>query len=126
MKIGGVEHYVIRVEVSSVSHPFYTGTRKLVDTAGRVDKFLEKVKRAQKIKEKEVKIVEEELDEMFHEDVKEMAKPKKEEAEKAPKKAAAAEKAPAAKKAKAEAPAKKTAAKKAAPKAKGAVSTKKK
>ena len=29
----------INVEVCSVCHPFYTGTQKLVDTSGRVDKF---------------------------------------------------------------------------------------
>jgi large subunit ribosomal protein L31 len=28
------------VEISSTSHPFYTGKVKLVDTAGRVDKFM--------------------------------------------------------------------------------------
>ncbi len=38
--IDGVEHYVIRVEISAFSHPFYTGQKKLVDTAGRVEKFM--------------------------------------------------------------------------------------
>jgi len=38
-KINGVEHFVIHVDVSSASHPFYTGEKMLVDTAGRVDKF---------------------------------------------------------------------------------------
>jgi len=38
-KINGVEHYIIPVDVSSASHPFYTGEKMLVDTAGRVDKF---------------------------------------------------------------------------------------
>ncbi len=36
----------IRVEVCSVCHPFYTGQMKFVDTAGRVDAFLSKQKRA--------------------------------------------------------------------------------
>ncbi len=36
----GVEYPVIKIEISSTSHPFYTGKAKLVDTAGRVDKFL--------------------------------------------------------------------------------------
>jgi large subunit ribosomal protein L31 len=40
--IDGVEHYVIRMEISSASHPFYTGKRKFVDTAGRVERFREK------------------------------------------------------------------------------------
>ena len=32
----------IRVEICSACHPFYTGKEKLVDTAGRVDRFLKK------------------------------------------------------------------------------------
>ena len=32
------------MEISSTSHPFYTGKVKLVDTAGRVDKFMNKYK----------------------------------------------------------------------------------
>ncbi len=35
----GKEYPVYKVEVSSKSHPFYTGKNVLVDTAGRVDKF---------------------------------------------------------------------------------------
>ena len=38
--IDGVEYPLIKVEISNTSHPFYTGKMKLVDTAGRVDKFL--------------------------------------------------------------------------------------
>jgi large subunit ribosomal protein L31 len=38
--IDGVEYPVIKLEISSSSHPFYTGKMKLVDTAGRVDKFM--------------------------------------------------------------------------------------
>ena len=30
----------VKIEISSTSHPFYTGKAKLVDTAGRVDKFM--------------------------------------------------------------------------------------
>ena len=40
--IDGVEHYVLRVEISSASHPFYTGQQRFVDTAGRVEKFQRK------------------------------------------------------------------------------------
>lgn len=36
----------IHVEVCSACHPFYTGTNKFIDTAGRVDKFQEKMKKA--------------------------------------------------------------------------------
>lgn len=35
----GNEYPVIDVEVSSASHPFYTGTAKVLDTAGRVERF---------------------------------------------------------------------------------------
>lgn len=38
--IDGVDHYVIRVEISSFTHPFYTGQKKIVDSAGRVEKFM--------------------------------------------------------------------------------------
>ena len=37
--VEGVEYPLIKVEISSTSHPFYTGKSTLVDTAGRVDKF---------------------------------------------------------------------------------------
>lgn len=36
----GEEYPLVKLEISSSSHPFYTGKSKLVDTAGRVDKFL--------------------------------------------------------------------------------------
>lgn len=35
----GKEYPLIKVEISSASHPFYTGKQKVVDTGGRVDKF---------------------------------------------------------------------------------------
>ncbi len=35
----GKEYPLYRVEISSASHPFYTGTEKVIDTAGRVDRF---------------------------------------------------------------------------------------
>ncbi|MBL8067849.1 MAG: 50S ribosomal protein L31 [Armatimonadetes bacterium] len=38
--IDGIDHYVIKVEISAFSHPFYTGQKKIVDTAGRVEKFM--------------------------------------------------------------------------------------
>ena len=38
--VDGVEYPLSKLEISSSSHPFYTGKMKLVDTAGRVDKFL--------------------------------------------------------------------------------------
>lgn len=41
----GKEYPVIKVEVSSASHPFYTGKKLFVDTAGRVEKFNKKYKK---------------------------------------------------------------------------------
>lgn len=38
----GKEYPLVKIEVSSESHPFYTGKHKIVDTAGRVDKFRKK------------------------------------------------------------------------------------
>jgi large subunit ribosomal protein L31 len=38
--IDGVDHYVVNVEISAFTHPFYTGQKRLVDTAGRVEKFM--------------------------------------------------------------------------------------
>lgn len=42
--IDGVEYPLFKLEISSASHPFYTGKMKLVDTAGRVDKFMNRYK----------------------------------------------------------------------------------
>lgn len=47
----GKEYPVIKLEVSNMSHPFYTGKMKLVDTAGRVDKFKNRYKKHQAQKE---------------------------------------------------------------------------
>ena len=41
----GETYPLIIMEISSTSHPFYTGKVKLVDTAGRVDKFMNKYKK---------------------------------------------------------------------------------
>ena len=35
----GNEYPLIKIEISSASHPFYTGKHKVIDTSGRVDKF---------------------------------------------------------------------------------------
>jgi large subunit ribosomal protein L31 len=45
-KIDGVDHFVIRVEVTSDSHPFYTGKHRVMDTTGRVEKFKQKMEKA--------------------------------------------------------------------------------
>ena len=39
LDVDGVEYPLIKLEISRTSHPFYTGKSKLVDTAGRIDKF---------------------------------------------------------------------------------------
>lgn len=41
----GNEYPLIKIEVSSASHPFYTGKKLFVDTAGRVEKFNRKYKK---------------------------------------------------------------------------------
>ncbi|MBN97267.1 MAG: 50S ribosomal protein L31 [Flavobacteriaceae bacterium] len=39
LEVDGVEYPLIKLEISRTSHPYYTGKSKLVDTAGRIDKF---------------------------------------------------------------------------------------
>jgi large subunit ribosomal protein L31 len=39
IEIEGVTYPLVKLEVSSMSHPFYTGKNVFVDTAGRVEKF---------------------------------------------------------------------------------------
>ncbi len=45
-EVDGVSYFVIPVEVSSASHPFYTGKRTLIDTGGRVARFKAKMEAA--------------------------------------------------------------------------------
>ena len=40
IEVDGVEYPLVKLEITNTSHPFYTGKQKLVDTAGRVDKFM--------------------------------------------------------------------------------------
>lgn len=47
----------IHVEVWSGNHPFYTGTQKMIDTEGRVDRFLRKYKMGDKSSKKDRKSV---------------------------------------------------------------------
>jgi large subunit ribosomal protein L31 len=42
MEFEGKEYPLVKIEVSSESHPFFTGKHKIVDTAGRVEKFRQK------------------------------------------------------------------------------------
>lgn len=70
----------IKTELCSACHPFYTGKQKLVDTAGKVDKFMARIKKAQAFKEQQVKKVEpveeEILQEKLIEETEEIKAPK--------------------------------------------------
>lgn len=44
----GNEYPLYKVEISSASHPFYTGTQKVLDTEGRIDRFKKKYARFSK------------------------------------------------------------------------------
>lgn len=44
----GETYSLVKLEISSTSHPFYTGKSKLVDTAGRVDKFMSRYGKSRK------------------------------------------------------------------------------
>lgn len=45
IEIEGKEYPLFKLEISNTSHPFYTGKMKLVDTAGRVDKYMNRYKK---------------------------------------------------------------------------------
>lgn len=44
----GVEYPLVRIEISSASHPFYTGIKTTIDRAGRVDRFKQRALKAKK------------------------------------------------------------------------------
>ena len=48
LEVDGVEYPLVKLEISRTSHPFYTGKTKLVDTAGRIDKFKNKYSKLKK------------------------------------------------------------------------------
>lgn len=48
LEVDGVEYPLVKLEISRTSHPYYTGKAKLVDTAGRIDKFKNKYKKFDK------------------------------------------------------------------------------
>lgn len=47
-KVDSKEYPVFRVEISSATHPFYTGETKVLDTAGRVERFKQRRAKAKK------------------------------------------------------------------------------
>jgi large subunit ribosomal protein L31 len=52
IEMDGKEYPLIKIEISNTSHPFYTGKMKLVDTAGRVDKFKKRFEKTKEIQSK--------------------------------------------------------------------------
>ncbi|WP_448826128.1 type B 50S ribosomal protein L31 [Capnocytophaga bilenii] len=48
IEVEGLEHPLVKLEISRTSHPYYTGKAKLIDTAGRIDKFKNKYAKFQK------------------------------------------------------------------------------
>ncbi|MGB0376348.1 MAG: type B 50S ribosomal protein L31 [Flavobacteriaceae bacterium] len=46
--VDGVSYPLVKLEISRTSHPYYTGKSKLVDTAGRIDKFKNKYSKFKK------------------------------------------------------------------------------
>ena len=55
LEVDGVEYPLVKMEISRTSHPFYTGKSKLIDTAGRIDKFKTKYAKFKKPAVAEVK-----------------------------------------------------------------------
>ncbi len=55
IEVDGVEYPLVKMEISRSSHPFYTGKAKLIDTAGRIDKFKNKYDKFKKPAVKENK-----------------------------------------------------------------------
>ena len=46
----GNQYPLIKVQISSASHPFFTGEEKIIDTEGRVDRFKARAKRAEALR----------------------------------------------------------------------------
>ena len=46
----GKEYPLVKVQISSASHPFFTGEEKIIDTEGRVDRFKARAKKAAAMK----------------------------------------------------------------------------
>mgnify|MGYP005720035591 CR=1 FL=1 len=48
IQVDGNDYPLVKLEISRTSHPYYTGKSKLVDTAGRIDKFKNKYSKFKK------------------------------------------------------------------------------
>ncbi|MBR0431144.1 type B 50S ribosomal protein L31 [Candidatus Saccharibacteria bacterium] len=46
----GNEYPLVKIQISSASHPFFTGEEKIIDTEGRVDRFKARAKKAEALK----------------------------------------------------------------------------
>ena len=51
----GNTYPLVKLEISNMSHPYYTGKMKLIDTAGRVDKFKSRAAKKQAVKKEDAK-----------------------------------------------------------------------
>lgn len=58
----GKEYPLAKVEISSASHPFYTGKETTIDTAGRVEKFRARMEKAGEQKAKKPKVKEKKME----------------------------------------------------------------
>ncbi len=47
----GKEYPMVKIQISSASHPFFTGEEKIIDTEGRVDRFKARAKKAEALRE---------------------------------------------------------------------------
>lgn len=62
IKLDGVEYPLVKVHISSSSHPFFTGEERIVDIEGRVDKFKARAKAAEAAKEQRTKAAKKQAD----------------------------------------------------------------
>ncbi|MBR3353433.1 type B 50S ribosomal protein L31 [Candidatus Saccharibacteria bacterium] len=46
----GKEYPLVKIQISSASHPFFTGEEKIIDTEGRVDRFKARAEKAKKLR----------------------------------------------------------------------------
>lgn len=82
--LDGTEYPLVKVHISSSSHPFFTGEERIVDIEGRVDKFKARAKAAEEARDKRVADAKKQT-------ARKAAKAEKTEAKKTPAKAKAAE-----------------------------------
>ena len=89
INVDGVDYPLVKLEISRTSHPYYTGKTKLVDTAGRIDKFKSRyasvsLKKNDKPAAEEAPVVEEAPKEVAEETKTEASAPQEEPKEEVP------------------------------------------